>query len=97
MQRSDGGLSSTSFLCDVQVSREQGDSHRPGLLYDRCCASAGAMGCFGTQIWIRRSSGVVLDSFEAVSPQLAVARVRFRGMALSLCHLSTCATRISHE
>ena len=68
----------------MQESREQGDSLRPGLLYDRFCASADTMGCFGTQIWIRRSSGVVLDNFEAVSPQLVVARVRFHGVVLSV-------------
>ena len=79
----------------VQESREQDDSHRPSLLRDRFCASADAMRCFGTQIWTRRSGGVELDNFEPVSPQLADARVRFHGM--SLCHLSTCATRISHE
>ena len=28
----------------VQESREQGDSHRPGLMCDRFCASAHAMG-----------------------------------------------------
>ena len=45
----------------VQESREQGESHRPGLLYDRFCASADAMWCFRTQIWIRRPSSIVLD------------------------------------
>ena len=68
----------------VQESREQGDSHRPDLLHDRFCASSDTMGRFGTQIWIRRSSGVVLDNFEAVSPQLAAARVRFHGVARSV-------------
>ena len=68
----------------VQESREKGDSHRLGLMYDRFCASADAMGCFGTEIWVRRSSCVVLGNSEAVSPQLTVARVRFHGVSLSV-------------
>ena len=67
----------------VQESREQGDSHRSGL-YDEFCAGADATGCVGTQIWIRRSSGVVLKKFKAVTPQLVVARVKFYGVALSV-------------
>ena len=68
----------------VHESREKGDSHRPDLLYDRFCASADAVVCFGTQIWVRRSSCVVSDNFEAVSPQSAVARVKFQGVSLSV-------------
>ena len=60
------------------------DSHRPGLVYARFCASADEMRCFGTQIRIRRSSGIVPDNFKAVSPQSAVARVKFHGVVLSV-------------
>ena len=67
----------------VQESREQGDSHRSGL-YDECCAGADATGCIGTQTWIRRSSGIVLKKFKAVTPQLVVARVKFYGVAHSV-------------
>ena len=49
----------------VQASREHGDSHRPDLPYERFCASADTVGCFGAQIWIRRSSGVVSDAERA--------------------------------
>ena len=76
----------------VQESREKVDSHRPCLLYDRFCASADAMVCFRTRIGVRRSSGVVLDDFEAVSPQLADARVRFHGVSLSV--ISTHVARV---
>ena len=55
----------------VQESREQGDSHHSGFLCDRFCAGVDAVGCFGTQTWIRRPS--VLDNFKAVSTQSAVA------------------------
>ena len=79
----------------VQESREQGGSHRPGLLYDRFCASADAMGCFGTQIWIRRSSGIVLDDFKSRLSAIGGCKgqVSRRG---SLCHLSTCAPQEFH-
>lgn len=71
----------------VQESREQSDSHRSGLLYDR----------FSSELksGFDDPSGIVLENFRAVSPQLAVARVKFHGAALAVS-LSTCATRISH-
>ena len=44
---------------------------RPGLLYDRFCASADTMGCFGTQIWTigsRLAEGVTLSVISAHAP-----------------------------
>ena len=63
-------------VVEIQEARDQGDVIRHGLAYEQFCSSADVAGCYGCQIWIRRSLGWEVETFEPVSPRICVVKIK---------------------